>query len=370
MKPETLAIHAGYEIDSTTGAITPPIHLSTTFERDLDGGFSRGFVYTRDDNPNRLELERRLAALENGTKALAFASSSAAFMSILQALKAGDHVIAPNDMYFGIQVILREIFADWNLQASFVKAAHLDEIQAAVRPNTKLILIETPSNPQINLTDIRGASNIAHEVGALLLVDNTIASPIFQRPFEHGADIVVHATTKYLGGHSDVLGGVAILKEDSEFGQKLERIQKIGGAVPSPFDCYLLMRGIFSLPYRMRAINDNALQVAKFLTTHPKIETVLHVGLEHHPHYELGLRQMSGYGGLFSFLVKGGQNEAMAITNNLKLIKRATSFGGVHTTIEHRASIETGTSTPQNLLRISLGLEHPDDLIEDLAQAL
>jgi cystathionine gamma-synthase len=370
MKPETLAIHAGYEIDPTSGALTPPIHLSTTFERDADGAFSRGYVYTRDTNPNRLEVESRLASLEGGLKAIAFASGSVAFMSILQALKTGDHVIAPNDMYFGIQVLLREIFGDWGLQVSFVRASKLDEIKAAVRSNTKLIIIETPSNPQMNLTDIAGAAAIAHEAGALLVCDNTIASPIFQHPFELGADIIVHATTKYLGGHSDVLGGAVIVKEANPFVERLERIQKIGGAVPSPFDCWLLLRGIFSLPYRMNAINENALAVARFLEQHPKIERVLHIGLEQHPHYELGKRQMQGYGGLFSFLVKGGQAEAMGVAANLQLIKRATSFGGVHTTIEHRASIETGTTTPQNLLRLSVGLEHPDDIIEDLAQGL
>jgi cystathionine gamma-synthase len=370
MRPETLAIHAGYEIDPTTGALTHPIHLSTTFERDADGSFSRGHVYTRDTNPNRLELEKRLAALEGGSKAMAFASGSVAFMSVLQALKTGDHVIAPNDMYFGIQVLLREIFGDWGLEVSFVTASKLEEIKAAVRPNTKLIIIETPSNPQMNLTDIAGAADIAHEAGALLLCDNTIASPIFQHPFELGADIVVHATTKYLGGHSDILGGAVIVKEENEFVQRLERIQKIGGAVPSAFDCWLLLRGIFTLPHRMHYINAGALAVAQCLSHHAKIERVLHIGLEEHPHFELGQRQMQGYGGLFSFLVKGGQEEAMAVAANLKLIKRATSFGGVHSTIEHRASIEVGTTTPKNLLRISIGLEHPDDIIEDLEQAL
>jgi cystathionine gamma-synthase len=371
MRPETLAIHAGYEIDPTTGALTPPIHLSTTFERDADGSFSRGLVYTRDSNPNRLELESRLAVLEvGGSKAFAFASGSVAFMSILQALKTGDHVIAPNDMYFGIQVLLREVFGDWGLEVTFVTASKLDEIKAAVRPNTKLIIIETPSNPQMNLTDIAGTAAIAHEAGALLVCDNTIASPIFQHPFELGADIVVHATTKYLGGHSDVLGGAVIVKEMNPIVERLERIQKIGGAVPSAFDCWLLLRGIFTLPHRMRAINASALAVAQCLAQHHKIERVLHIGLEQHPHFELGQSQMVGYGGLFSFLVRGGQEEAMAVAAKLQLIKRATSFGGVHSTIEHRASIETGTTTPRNLLRLSVGLEHPDDIIEDLEQAL
>jgi cystathionine gamma-synthase len=370
MRPETLAIHSGYEIDPTTGALTPPINLSTTFERDVDGTFSRGHVYTRHTNPNRIELETRLASLEGGTKAMAFASGSATFMCILQALKTGDHVIAPNDMYYGIQVLLRDLFPAWGLEVSFVTASKLDEIKAAVRPNTRMIIIETPSNPQMNLSDIAGIAAIAHEAGAILVCDNTIASPIFQRPFELGADVVVHASTKYLGGHSDVLGGVAIVKEVTPYVERLQMIQQMGGAVPSPFDCWLLMRGIFTLPIRMKAINDNALAVANFLATHPKIDRVLHIGLSSHPHYGLGIRQMTGYGGLFSFLVKGGADEALAMTTRLKLIKRATSFGGVHSTIEHRASVEVGTNTPPSLLRISIGLEHPDDLIEDLAGAL
>lgn len=370
MRPETLAIHAGYEIDPTTGALTPPIHLSTTFERDMDGEFSRGYLYTRHSNPNRTELETRLAALEGGTKALAFASGSATFMCILQALKTGDHVIAPNDMYYGILVILREIFADWGLQVSFVATTNLDAVKNAVRPNTRMILIETPSNPQMTVTDIRAVADIAHEAGAILVCDSTIASPIFQRPFDFGADVVVHATTKYLGGHSDVLSGVAIINTMTPYAERLERIQKMGGAVPSPFDCWLLLRGMFTLPIRMKAMNDTALAVAHFLDSHPKIERVLHIGLESHPQYALGLRQMTGYGGLFSFLIKGDAQNALAMTTRLRLIKRATSFGGAHTTIEHRASVEVGTTTPQNLIRLSIGLEHPDDLIEDLAQAL
>jgi cystathionine gamma-synthase len=370
MRPETLAIHAGYEIDPTTGALTPPIHLSTTFERDMDGEFSRGYIYTRDSNPNRAEVETRLASLEGGTKALAFSSGSATFLSLLQALKTGDHVIAPNDMYYGILVILREIFADWGLQVSFVSTSNLDDVKQAIRPNTRMILIETPSNPQMNLTDIQAVADIAHEAGAILVCDSTIASPIFQRAFDFGADVVVHATTKYLGGHSDVLSGVAIVNAMTPYVERLERIQKIGGAVPSPFDCWLLLRGMFTLPIRMKTVNENALAVAHFLDAHPKIESVLHIGLPSHPHHALGLRQMTGYGGLFSFLVKGGAEEALSMTTRLHLIKRATSFGGAHTTIEHRASVEVGTTTPQNLIRISIGLEHPDDLIEDLAMAL
>jgi len=370
MKQQTLAIHAGYEIDPATGALTPPIHLSTTFERDEDGSFSHGFVYTRSGNPNRAELEARLAALEGGNKALAFSSGLATFNAIIQALKTGDHVIAPNDIYFGVLVMLRDIFSQWGLEVSFVQTRDLEAVKNAVKPNTKLIIIETPSNPMINIADIQAIADIAHSAGALLVCDNTIASPIFQTPLKLGADMVVHATTKYMGGHSDVLSGAVVFNDDTPYTQRLIRIQETSGAVPSAFDCWLLMRGIATLPYRMAAVNLHALLVAEFLAGHPKIEQVLHLGLRSHPQYDLAKRQMSGYGGLFSFLVKGGAEEAMSMTNRLNLIKRATSFGGVHTTIEHRASIEVGTSTPQNLLRISVGLEHPDDIIADLATAL
>jgi len=371
MKPETLAIHAGYDIDPTTGALTPPIHLSTTFERDPDGGFARGHVYTRDTNPNRDELETRLAQLEGGAVAIAFSSGMATFMSLIQSLHTGAHVIAPNDMYFGVQRLLREVFGDWGLEVTFVTASDTRQIEAAIRPNTKLILIETPSNPMMNLTDIRAVADIAHANGALLVCDSTIATPIFQHPLELGADAVIHATTKYLGGHSDVLGGAIILNDPSHpLMSRLQMVQKIGGAVPAPFDCWMIMRGMYTLPHRMNIVNENAFKIAHALKNHPKIERVLHLGMDDHPHHTLARQQMTGYGGLFSFLVRGSADDAIGMTNRLRLIKRATSFGGVHTTIEHRASIEVGTSTPQNLLRISVGLEHPDDIWDDLAGAL
>lgn len=374
MKPQTRAIHAGYEIDPATGALTPPIHLSTTFERAEDGNYPSGYVYTRQSNPNRTELETRLATLEGGEKAFAFASGSGTFMAILQALKTGDHIIAPNDMYYGILVLLRELFPAWGLDVSFVATSDIPQIADAIRPNTCMVIIESPSNPMMGITDIAQVATIAHQAGALLVCDNTIASPVFQSPLALGADMVVHATTKYLGGHSDVLGGAVIIKEttpaNEAYLQRLELVQKIGGAVPSPFDCWLLMRGIFTLHHRMHAINTSALAVAGFLESHPKIERMLHLGLASHPQHDLAKRQMTGYGGLFSFLVKGNADDAMGISNRLHLIKRATSFGGVHTTIEHRASIEVGTSTPQNLLRLSVGLEHHEDIIADLSQAL
>lgn len=371
MRPETLAIHAGYTIDPTSGALTPPIQLSTTFERAEDGSYPSGYVYNRDNNPNRAELEQRLAALEGGADCAAFASGSVAMMTLIQALKTGDHIIAPTDLYFGIRVILQEFFVDWGLAVSFVDMTDLHAVSAAFRPTTRLVVIETPSNPQMNISDIGALAALAHEHGALLVCDNTIPSPMFQSPLALGADVVVHATTKYLAGHSDVLGGALIVREVTPLFEKVRRLQKVGGAVPSPFDCWLTLRGIATLPYRMAAHHANGLQVAEFLAGHPQIERVLHPFLPSHPQHDLALRQMRGYSGLFSVLVKGNAQDALTLTQRLHLFKRATSFGGVHSLIEHRASVEApGSPTPQNLLRIAVGLEHPADLIEDLAQAL
>ncbi|MGJ3238716.1 MAG: trans-sulfuration enzyme family protein [Anaerolineae bacterium] len=370
MKPETRAIHAGYEIDEATGALAQPIHLSTTYERDPDGEFSRGYKYIRNGNPNRLELEERLSSLEGGQACAMFASGSTAMMTLFQGLRSGDHVIAPADMYFGIQVILREIMAPWGLETSFVNMADGDAVQAAIRPNTRMIVTETPSNPMMTLTDIPAIAEIAHQHGLIFAVDNTISTPIFQRPFELGADIIVHSTTKFISGHSDVLGGALITREQDEFFERITRIQAIGGATPDPHSCWLTLRGIMTLPVRVQAMHHNSVQIATYLEQHPQIERVLHPALASHPQHALYQRQMSGATGLFSFQVVGNADDAITFTNHLKIIKRVTSFGGVRSKIEHRASIEEGTSTPQNLLRISIGLEHPDDLIEDIEHAL
>lgn len=370
MKPETQAIHAGHHIDPATGAIVTPIYLSTTFERGVEGDYPQGFVYSRSENPNRDALETRLTALEGGAAAAMFASGSVAAMSLLQALATGDHVLAPDNIYFGVRLIMTEIMARWGLEASFVDMTDLDAVKNAMRPNTKLVIIETPSNPQIKVTDIRAVAAIAHNAGALLACDNTIPTPIFQRPLELGADVVIHATTKYLGGHSDVMGGAIIVPEESDLFTRLRRIQTVGGAVPSPFECWLTLRGMETLAVRMNAHTQNAMHIAQFLHDHPAVERVLYPGLPDNPGNTVASGQMTGFGGLMSFLVRGGQDEAMAVTNKLKLIARATSFGGTHSLIEHRASIEEGTTTPKNLLRLSVGLEHVDDLIADLDAAL
>lgn len=371
MHIETLAIHAGHQTDPATGAVVTPIYLSTTFERSSDGTYPQGYDYIRSNNPNREALEKCVSQLENGAVAAAFASGSAATMSVFQALSPGDHVIAPNDIYSGTSLLLKDILAPWGLAVTFTDLTNPDLVTKAMQPNTKLIWIETPSNPLLKITDIAKISEIAHPTNALCVCDNTWASPMGQNSLNLGADLVVHATTKYLGGHSDVLGGVVISKAENEFFEKIRKIQKVGGAVAAPFDCWLVMRGIQTLPYRMRAHSENALKVAEFLTNHPQIEQVYYPGLKQHSGYEIALKQMSLFGGMISCQVKGGKDKAFAVAGKVKIFTRATSLGGVESLIEHRASIEgKGTKTPENLLRLSIGLEHPDDLINDLAQAL
>ena len=368
---ETLAVHEGQAIDAATGAVTPPIHLSTTFERQADGSYPHGFDYTRSGNPNRAALETAVAALEGGADAAAFASGSVAMMAVLQALKPGDHVIAPGDMYFGIQRLLREVFGPWGLAISFIDMTNLDDLRQALRPETRLVIVETPSNPQLKITDIRAVTDLAHAAGAAVIVDNTIPTPVLQRPFLQAADLVVHASTKYLGGHSDVLGGIIVAREATPLFEQIRLIQTIGGAVPSPFDCWLTLRGIQTLPVRVRAQSSHAQHVAEFLANHSAVEAVLYPGLPTHEAFETAVRQMAGGGGLLSILVRGDADTAMNVAANVKLFTRATSFGGTHSLIEHRASIEApGTLTPPNLLRLSIGLEHPADLIDDLNQAL
>ena len=371
MRLETLAVHAGHMIDPATGAVITPIHLSTTFERAEDGSFPHGFSYTRSSNPNRTALEESLRVLEGGAAATAFSSGSAATMTIFQALAPGDHVIAPDDAYYGTAKLLRETFMPWGLEVSFVNMADLHQVREALRPTTRLIWTETPSNPQLKITDIAAVAEMAHGAGARCVCDNTWATPILQHPLALGADIAMHSTTKYLGGHSDVLGGALVAREDDSFFQRVRQIQASGGAVPSPFDCWLILRGIRTLPYRMRAHSENALRVATFLSQQPNVEVVHYPGLETHPGYEIAARQMSLPGGMVSFQVRGGRDEALGVAARTHIFTRATSLGGPESLIEHRASVEgPETRTPENLLRLSIGLEHPDDLIEDLAQAL
>jgi cystathionine gamma-synthase len=368
---ETLAVHAGRAVDPATGAVMPPIHLSTTFERQPDGSYTDNYVYSRSDNPNRRALEACLAQLEGGAVAAAFGSGQAATFSVLQALSAGDHLILPDDTYFGTRRVAVDIMGRFGVDVSIVDMTDLAQVRAALRPNTRLIWVETPSNPLLKITDIAAVAEIAHTAGARCAVDNTWSSPLGQQPLQLGADIAMHSTTKYLGGHSDILGGALVAREDDEFFARIRTNQTIGGAVPSPFDCWLLLRSIRTLPYRMRAHAEGAKRVAEYLVDHPKVAHVHYPGLPTHPGHEIAARQMLSFGGMLSIQVEGGMEEAMAVAGRVQLFTRATSLGGVESLIEHRASVEGPTSTtPANLLRISVGLEHPDDLIADLAQAL
>ncbi|CAN5586428.1 cystathionine gamma-synthase [soil metagenome] len=368
--PETLAVHAGRAIDPSTGAVAQPIHLSTTFQRDADGSFPSGFDYTRSGNPNRAALQEALAALEGCRVAAAFASGVAAAMSIFQTLAPNDHVVAPQEAYHGILRLLRELFARWQLEVDFVDMTDLKAVEKAMRKETRLVWVETPSNPAVRLTDIAAVAAIAHAAGAHLVCDNTW-SPIIQRPFELGADLIMYSTTKYFGGHSDVLGGAVIARREDELFTRLREVQAVGGAVPAPFDCWLVHRGLQTLPWRMRAHSENGARVAEFLATHPKVARVHYPGLASHPQHALARRQMSSFGGMVSFETKGDRATAMALPNHTRIFTRATSLGGVESLIEHRQSIEgADTQTPATLLRLSVGLEHPDDLIADLDQAL
>jgi cystathionine gamma-synthase len=371
MRIETLAVHAGAQVDPATGAVAPAIYPSTTFEREADGSFPHGHIYSRSSAPNRSALEASLTALEGGAAAVAFASASAATAAVFQSLAPGDHVVAPMDAYFGTGKLLRDVFAGWGLESTFVDMTDLPAVEAAVRPTTKLVWAESPSNPLWKVADLARLGAIAKTAGARFAVDNTTATPILQSPFKHGADVILHATTKYLGGHTDVLGGILVVRERGPWLDRLRLLQTSGGAVPSPFDCWLVLRGIRTLPYRVRAQSAHALQVATFLASHPRVDAVHYPGLASHPGHDVARRQMSSFGGMLSVQIRGGADAAIAVAAKVRLLTRATSFGGTESLLEHRASIEgPGSTTPSNLLRVSIGLEHPDDLIADLAQAL
>jgi len=368
---ETLAVHAAADPDPATGAVAPPIQLATTFERAPDGSFPSGYSYIRDGNPNRRALEQALAQVEGGASAVAFASGMAATMAVFQTLAPGDHVVAPLDAYFGTAKLLREHLIPWGLHVSFVEMTDLAAVAAALRPTTRLVWTETPSNPTISVTDLAAVGALAHGAGALVACDNTWATPFLQRPLALGYDLVVHSTTKYLSGHADVMGGVVVTREAGALAERLRSVQTNGGAVPSPFDSWLVLRGIRTLPYRMRGHCANAAAVAAFLAGHPRVERVHYPGLPTDPGYAIASRQMDAPGGMLSVVVKGGRAEAFDLAARLRLFTRATSLGGPESLIEHRASVEgPATRAPEGLLRLSIGLEHPEDLVADLAQAL
>ena len=371
MKFETLAIHAGRRIESASGGVAAAIHLATTFEREEDGSYPRGFAYARESQPNRGDLERALAALEGGTEAAAFATGSAATAALFQALAPGDHVVVADDVFYGTRNLLLETFGRWGLEASVVRMNEIAEVEKALRRETRLVWIETPSNPLLGIADVAALAALARTHGAATLVDNTWATPVLQRPLDLGADLVLHSTTKYLGGHCDVLGGALVAREESELWQRVRRTQATAGAGASAFDSWLVLRGVRTLPARMRAHGENALVLAEFLARHPAVLRIYFPGLADHPGHEIAARQMSGFGGMLSFEVQGGRARAFEVAAKLRIFTRATSLGGVESLIEHRASVEgPHTRAPEGLLRVSVGLEHPDDLIEDLAQAL
>ncbi|MDN3668685.1 aminotransferase class I/II-fold pyridoxal phosphate-dependent enzyme [Echinicola jeungdonensis] len=365
MKFETLAIHGGNLVTDSQKPVIQPITLSTTFEHQ--GG---SMLYSRINNPNRLALENLMAKIEMGSEGAAFSSGNAAAMSVFQALPHGSHVIAPDDMYHGLRAQLEEIFED-KLEITFTDLANQENFKDNIQPNTKLLWMETPSNPLLKICPINVLTAIAKFNNIATVCDNTFATPVFQHPLKLGADMVMHSATKYLGGHSDILGGILVTKEPNELWGKIRKVQRIGGAVMAPWDCYLLTRSLKTLAYRMKGHAEHAGIIASFLDQHPKVEKVYYPGLVNHEGHTIALQQMSGFGGILSFLIKGGAKEANRVISRLKYFTNATSLGGVESLIERRAAVEgPNTPTPPNLIRVSVGLEHLEDLLEDWEQAL
>ncbi len=367
---ETAAVHAGRETDPATGAVVPPIHVSTTYARDAEGGFSRGWKYTRYDNPTRRALERCVATLEGGVDAAAFGSGMAAVHAVFQCCRPGDRVVVTRDAYVGVTRLMNEVMIPWGLEVVFADLADDDAATAAIVPGTRLVWAETPSNPLLRITDLAHVVEIAHRAGAIAACDNTFATPVLQRPLEYGFDLVMHSSTKYLGGHSDVLGGIVVTREGGEWLESLRTIQSAGGAVPAPLDCHQVLRGIQTLPLRIHAQSERAAALAGWLTTHPRVERVHYPFLDAHPRVALAREQMAAGGGIVSIELADAAT-ALAVANKTRLFVHATSLGGVESLIEHRASGEApDTPTPKGLLRLSVGIEHLDDLRDDLAQAL
>jgi cystathionine gamma-synthase len=371
MRPETLAIHAGGESDALTGALAPPLHLATTFVHGPAGERVAGYEYTREGNPTQDRLEAALAAMEGGAAALAFASGMAAMNAVLEALPAGSEVLIPDDCYTGLRVLGEETTPERGVRLRMVDFGDLAAVRAALTPATKLLWAETPSNPQLRVADIAGLAALARAQGALLACDNTFATPALQNPLALGADLVMHSTTKYLGGHSDVLGGALVFARADEFHARIAHRRHITGAVASPFACWLTLRGCRSLHARMQVHCANARRIAEFLHAHPAVEAAHYPGLASHPNHAVAATQMRDFGGMLSFRIRGGREAALAVAGRLQLITNATSLGGCESLIEHRASVEGAVPfSPQNLLRFSVGLENVEDLLEDLRQAL
>lgn len=368
---DTICAQAGHDASSDDPAVTSYIQLSTTFHYFPTGESPIGFVYSREDNPTRKHLEQILAQLEHGADAAAFSSGSAAAHSLFLSLKPGDHIIVNNDVYAGIRSMLKNIFIPWGLDITFTDLSDISNLQGAIKGNTKLVWSESPTNPQLNVIDIQGIIDVCKKHRIKIAIDNTFATPMLQNPLVMGADVVMHSTTKYLGGHSDLTGGALITKEKNEWWEKVRYIQQIVGATPSPFDCWLLTRGIRSLGPRMKQHVENAKAIAEFLSRHPEVERVLYPGIVTHPGYEIARRQMKAPGAIVSFLAKGGKDDAVRIAQRVKVFTNATSLGGTESLLEHRKTAEGPDSpTPDNLIRLSVGLEDVNDLIKDLERAL
>jgi cystathionine gamma-lyase len=377
MKFSTRAIHAGQEPDPSTGAVMTPIFQTATYAQ-AGLGDHKGFEYSRTQNPTRSALEACIASLEDGQYGLAFASGMAAESAILSLLSAGDHLVACDDLYGGSYRIFERVMRRYEVETSYVPAGNVAAYERAIQPNTKMIWLETPTNPLLNLVDIAAVADIAHRHNLLVVVDNTFASPYFQQPLKLGADIVVHSTTKYINGHSDVIGG-ALVTNNEEAYQAIKFYQNAAGAVPSPFDSWLTLRGIKTLAVRMRQHEENAITVARFLTEHPRVEKVYYPGLPTHPDHELAKRQMSGFGGMVSFQFKGDYDDVDKVVRRLKVFAFAESLGGVESLVCHPASMTHGSipreirearGLTDTLLRLSIGLEDSEDLLSDLEQAL
>ena len=371
MRLETLAIHAGGESDRETGAVTPPIHLATTFKHGPAAERIAGYEYQREANPTNDRLREAIAALEGAEQALTFASGMAAVTTLLESLPAGARIVIPDDCYAGVRMLATEFLPERGVSVQRVDMADLAAVEAACATGIDLLWVETPSNPLMKLSDIAALATLAHRHGALLACDNTFASPVLQQPLALGADIVMHSTTKYFGGHSDVLGGALAFKRNDAFFQRVAHRLHITGAVLAPFSAWLTLRGCRSLPARMAMHCSNARKVAEFLETQPQVERVNYPGLASHAGHALAAKQMRDFGGMLSVQLRGGREAALAMAGKLHLFTNATSLGGCESLVEHRASTEgPHTTTPQDLLRMSVGLEHVEDLITDLAQAL
>jgi cystathionine gamma-synthase len=370
-KFQTRAVRSGPPMNPQTGEVAQSINLSTTFGRDEASELIGEHFYSRYSNPNQDALQSAIESLEGGAGALTFASGMAAASAILQSLSSGDHVLMAEDSYFGVRAAARTYASKWGIEVELIEMTSPEVVRGHIRPNTVLVWAETPSNPMMKITDLAQTAAIAHEAGAQLLVDNTFATPVLQRPIEHGADIVLHSATKYFGGHSDVLGGCLVFRaKDARFESVNDALIVLGGAL-APFNSWLILRGLKTLACRMATQTANAEKLAAMLQSHPNVDTVYYPGLSTHPGHELAQRQMSGFGAIVSFRVRNGKASALATVGRADLFLRATSLGGVESLIEHRATSEgPDSTTPDDLIRLSVGIEHSDDLLDDLGQAL